>query len=166
MEYLALKLKPANFSIADVLAFLTALIRNFGQIGGAELSNMAVLQNLTERFGRKEGWAVFQDWCWINDPAAPTYIDDMIKGDFVPQVEIFSSSPDYLESTHALDGQIKEMEHLFIAANIEASRVGAPVHMGSYAWTLSPEYTGTGFPIFVGQPQVGLSTCTVHFMIS
>ncbi len=27
--------------------------------------------------------------------------------------------------------------------------------MGSNSWTLSPEMTGTGYPILVGQPQMG-----------
>jgi len=166
MEYLALKLKPVNFTTADILAFTTALLRMFGQMGGAELSNLAALQKLTDRLGQKEGWAAFQDWCWINDPSAPTYIDDTIKGNFVPRIEVFSSAPKYLKPTPALAELSKEQERLFIAANREASRIGAPVQMGSYAWTLSPDVTGTGFPILVGQPQIGLSRCSAPFMIS
>ncbi|MBL7203430.1 MAG: penicillin acylase family protein [Desulfobacteraceae bacterium] len=166
MEYLALKLKPTHFTTVDVLAFTTELLRRFGQLGGAELSNLAALQNLTARLGQKEGWSAFQDWCWINDPSAPTYIKDTINGDFVPGGKVFASAPKYLEWSHAVANLSRERERLSIAANREASRIGAPVKMGSYAWTLSPEVTGTGFPILVGQPQIGLSTCSVPFMIS
>jgi penicillin amidase len=43
----------------------------------------------------------------------------------------------------------------------EAQRVGAPVKLGSNTWTLSPQVTGTGYPILVGQPQMGHTVPTI-----
>jgi penicillin amidase len=156
MEYLVLKFKPQHFTVVDSLAFTTALLRKFGMIGGGELRNFTALQSLTSRLGKKEGWATFNDWCWINDPSAPTYIQEKIGGNFIPESTIVSEIPSYLRGTHEVEKLAHEEEHLSALAQAEALRVGAPIKMGSYAWTLSPQVTGTGYPVLVGQPQIGL----------
>lgn len=155
MEYMALKLKPQHFTIADVLGFFKAILRHFGMMGGGELQNLGALQALTKRFGNTDGWAVFNDWCWLNDPAAPTYIQEKINGGFIPGNTILAKAPSYLEWENRMAGLVLQEEKLSVKAREEALRVGAPVIMGSNSWTLSPEMTGTGYPILVGQPQMG-----------
>jgi len=154
LEYQALKLSPQHFTVGDSFAFTTALLRRFGMIGGGELKNLAALQTLTERFGQREGWAVFNDWCWLNDPSAPTYIQEKINGDFVPGSTLISRRPSYLRADQEVTELVRATEKLSARAEEEALRVGAPVRMGSYSWTLSPQVTGTGYPILMGQPQM------------
>jgi len=165
MEYHALKFKPQSFQVEDVLAFLTALLRRFGMVGGGELMNLSALQVLTKRFGKNEGLAVFNDWCWLNDPSAPTYIDEKIKVDFVPRGKIVSSVPPHLEKTFDVTDLVQEDQKLSALASREAMLVGAPVKLGSNSWTLSPRMTGTGFPILVGQPQMGFSVPTIIYEV-
>lgn len=153
MEYLALKLKPGHFREIDSLSFLSALYRIFGIRGGGELKNLSALQTLTKRFGMRDGWAIFNDLYWINDPAAPTYTDQKIQGDHIPGVTFSSVSPSYLKGTGNVRKMALKAEAQYTGALDEASRVGAPVKSGSYSWTLSPEVTGTGYPILVGQVQ-------------
>ena len=152
MEYLALKLKPQHFTVADVFGFIKELLRRFGMIGGSEMKNLNALQTLTERYGKEEGWDIFNDWRWINDPSAPTYIEETISGDFIPGGSIVASIPDYLDKDVHIAQWTADEDTLSKQAFDEARRVGAPVKLGSNTWTLSPEITGTGFPILVGQP--------------
>ncbi|MEW6262129.1 MAG: penicillin acylase family protein [Thermodesulfobacteriota bacterium] len=157
MEYLALKFKPGQFTVSDIFYFFTALMRRFGMIGGGELKNLAALQTLTERFGPREGWAVFNDWCVINDYSAPTYIQEKIEGNYIPKMTLVSAAPTYLRPDSEVGVAVRNQEKIMAQAVAEAARVGAPIRLGSYSWTLSPQVTGTGYPILVGQPQMGWS---------
>ena len=161
MEYLALKLKPQHFTASDILAFFKSLLRRFGMIGGSEMKNLNALQILVERFGKKEGWAAFNDWRWINDPSAPTYMEDTIGGNFIPAISASAVVPPYLAEDTAIAQWTEEEKNFAKMAFEEAQRVGAPVKLGSNTWTLSPQVTGTGYPILVGQPQMGHSVPTI-----
>jgi len=161
MEYLALKLKPQHFTSSDILAYFKSLLRHFGMIGGSELKNLNALQLLTERLGKEAGWAAFNDWRWINDPSAPTYIDEDIGENFVPKIIASAGVPTYLDEDTAIAELTKQEQMLSKLAFNEARRVGAPVKLGSNTWTLSPQVTGTGYPILVGQPQMDHTVPTV-----
>ncbi len=165
MEYLALKLKPQHFTVADSFAFVKEVLRRFGMIGGSELKNLNAFQVLTQRFGRREGWEVFNDWRWINDPSAPTYVEETIDGDFIPGSKEMASIPSYLFEESDVARWIKEEDKLLAESFEGAKRVGAPVKLGSNTWTLSPKITGTGFPILVGQPQMGHSVPTIIYEV-
>ena len=166
MEYLALKLKPQHFTVSDIFGFFTQLLRRFGMIGGSEMKNLNALQILTERFGKREGWAVFNDWRWINDPSAPTYIEETIGGDFIPGNKTIAGFPAYLGEDSYIAQWANDEDTLNKKAFKEAKRVGAPVKLGSNTWTLSPKVTGTGFPILVGQPQMGHSVPTIIYEVA
>lgn len=168
MEYLALKLKPQHFTVSDIFAFMKEVLRRFGMIGGSEMRNLNALQILTERFGKNEGWAVFNDWRWINDPSAPTYIEESIAGDFIPgnRQKSVAGMPVYLGDDSHVAQWAKDEDRLNRDAFDEAKRVGAPVKLGSNSWALSPGVTGTGFPILVGQPQMGHSVPTIIFEVA
>ena len=134
-------------------------------IGGSEMKNLNALQILTERYGKSEGWAIFNDWRWINDPSAPTYIEETIAGDFIPGNEAIAGTPAYLGKDSYIAQWVRDENKLNGEAFKEARRVGAPVKLGSTTWTLSPRVTGTGFPILVGQPQMGHSVPAIIFEV-
>jgi penicillin amidase len=165
MEYLALKLKPQHFTVSDIFGFIKEVLRRFGMIGGSEMKNLNALQILTERYGKIDGWAVFNDWRWINDPSAPTYIEETIAGDFIPGNKTTAGIPAYLGEDAYIAQWVRDEDKLNREAFKEARRVGAPVKLGSNTWTLSPKVTGTGFPILVGQPQMGHSVPTIIFEV-
>ena len=48
----------------------------FGGGGGDELSNLSFLQFLQGRYGAQQGYALFNDARWINDPTAPVTVPD------------------------------------------------------------------------------------------
>ncbi len=166
LEFLALKIKPSPFKVSDVLAFVTLLTRFFGVLGGEEIYNLAYLQKLTQRFGKKRGWQVFNDWQWINDPSAPTYTRQKMTGNFVPGRRGFSSRPGYLGELDRAAASARGYGRLARLAAAGARSVGAQYRLGSYAWALLPKMTGTGFPILVGQPQMGHSVPTIIFEVA
>jgi len=145
---------------------LKELLRRFGMIGGSEMKNLNALQTLTERFGKSEGWAIFNDWRWVNDPAAPTYIEETISGDFIPGSKMLTDIPDYIREDIKIVQWVKDAETLDLLAFNQARRVGAPVKLGSNTWTLAPEITGTGFPILVGQTQMGHTVPSIIFEVA
>ena len=165
MEYTALQIKPQHFTVIDGLGFFKALLRHFGMVGGGELKNLADLQILSKRFGKSAGWAVFNDWCWINDPSAPTYIQESINGEFVPGDTNIAAVPDYLEMKQDVAELVGDQKRLAALIRVETERVGVPVQLGSNSWTLSPAVTGTGYPILVGQPQMGHTVPTIIFEV-
>ena len=120
---------------------------------------------MTKRFGRSEGWAVFNDWRWINDASAPTYIQETGRRDFIPVSKEIAGIPAYLGEDSNTAQWVKDEDALYAQAYDEARRVGAPVKLGSTSWTLSPKVTGTDFPILVGQPQMGHSVSTIIFEV-
>ncbi|MBU0514156.1 MAG: penicillin acylase family protein, partial [Proteobacteria bacterium] len=166
LEYLALKIRPGPFTVSDVLAFVTLLTRFFGVLGGEEIYNLAYLQKLTKRFGKRQGWKVFNDWQWINDPSAPTYTRRKMTGNFVPGRLQFSARPGYLRGLGRASVLARRYGRLARLAEAGALAVGAPIRLGSYAWALSPKMTGTGFPILVGQPQMGHSVPGIIFEVA
>jgi penicillin amidase len=166
MEFLALKLKPKHFTTSDIFNFIKELLRRFGMIGGSEMKNLNALQTLSERFGKTEGWAIFNDWRWINDPSAPTYIEERISGDFIPGSKMLTDIPAYIREDVKIAQWVKDTEKLDKLAFNQARRVGAPVKLGSNTWTLAPDITGTGFPILVGQPQMGHTVPSIIFEVA
>jgi penicillin amidase len=166
MEFLALKLKPKHFTTSDIFNFIKELLRRFGMIGGSEMKNLNALQTLSERFGKTEGWAIFNDWRWINDPSAPTYIEERISGDFIPGSKMLTDIPAYIREDVKIAQWVKDTEKLDNLAFNQARRVGAPVKLGSNTWTLAPDITGTGFPILVGQPQMGHTVPSIIFEVA
>ncbi len=166
MEYQTLKLTPQHFTVADIFGFTKEILRRFGMIGGSEMKNLNALQILTERFGKKDGWAVFNDWRWINDPSAPTYMKETIAETFVPGITAASEAPSFLLKDANVAQQVKSNDSLHAQAFVEAGRIGAPVKLGSNTWTLSPKVTGTGYPILVGQPQMQHPVPTIIYEIA
>jgi len=140
-------------------------VRAFTTIGGGELSNLATLETLVDRFGRRDGWAAFNDLNWINDPSAPTYIQEKIGGDYTPGVTKSAALPSHLQGVGNMSRLALIAENQRNKAFDEANRVGALAKLGSYSWTLSPEMTGTGYPILVGEVQAGHSVPSIIYEV-
>ena len=72
VEFVALQLGiPSLYHNRELLSFLVIVTRQFGEIGGRELTNQAFLADLVGRFGQTEGFGIFNDARWLNDPDSP-----------------------------------------------------------------------------------------------
>jgi len=63
-----------HWTIDDSIAMSDYLIWTFGSGGGAEVRNLADLQQYIRLFGEDDGRSIFEDMIWINDPDAPVSI--------------------------------------------------------------------------------------------
>ncbi len=71
VEFFALQIGvPSLYDVRDLLSFLVVVVRQFGEIGGRELTNAAFLADLVDRYGETGGYGIFNDARW----AAPTGI--------------------------------------------------------------------------------------------
>src|SRR5918994_1077743 len=70
-EFHALGFFPQPWTRRDSVAFGAFMVRRFGEIGGRELTNLSVLDSLIATHGPANGFAIFNDVRWINDPDSP-----------------------------------------------------------------------------------------------
>jgi hypothetical protein len=75
-EFKKLGITPSHWKATDVIARISALFRRFGTIGGCELTNLGVPQALMAKYDSKTAWGMFNDFYWVSDPKALTYIDE------------------------------------------------------------------------------------------
>jgi penicillin amidase len=154
LEFQMLGINPERIDELDIMAFATSLMRQFGFLGGGEFGNLATIKALKEKFGDEEAIEVFDDLVWLNDPDAPTYVSGDLLSNFVPGADnqqawkLPTDNPD-------IDAWVDADNRQDLIANTEARRIGAPLEFGSLSWTLSADKTGTGYPILVGEPQMG-----------
>ena len=73
-EFKVLGFLPSPWSLRDSAAFGAFMVRQFGEIGGSELENQSLLNDLIASNGESEGWAIFNDLRWINDRDSPVTI--------------------------------------------------------------------------------------------
>ncbi len=160
-EYVALGFQPRDWTITDSMAIIDLMVRRFGEAGGAggnELDNYALWLYLTEAYGLEEGYAIFNDVVWNNDPAAP--------------VTIPPPTAARAQATYALPELPRTDPALVLAARDRFQRVkdhltelGVPSGLGSYAWAVTPSRTANGYALLLGGPQMGFPTPHIAFEV-
>ena len=73
-EFHALGFFPQPWTRRDSVAFGAFMVRRFGEIGGRELTNLSLLDSLVTTHGPTNGFAIFNDVRWINDPDSPVTV--------------------------------------------------------------------------------------------
>ena len=73
-EFHALGFFPQPWTRRDSIAFGAFMVRRFGEIGGRELTNLSLLDSLIAAHGPTNGFAIFNDVRWINDPDSPVTV--------------------------------------------------------------------------------------------
>jgi penicillin amidase len=63
---------PEEWKPIDSIAVIQLLLFNFGETGNEELTNALHLEQLKKINGDADGWAIFGDTHWLDDPDAPT----------------------------------------------------------------------------------------------
>lgn len=149
---------PEDWSVSDVLAWESLMLRNFdpeGYENQEQLNNAKLYAALSLTFP-KDAQSMFDDLRWTNDPEALSYISFKARAaqtraeadDSLPAVDDISEAADAVIET-----QKSVMENL--------KEINAYVKMGSYAWTVSGKKTASGNPIIYSGPQMGFSTPSI-----
>jgi len=144
-EFQVLGAFPEPWTDRDSAAFGAFMVRRFGEIGGREPRNLALLERLVARHGPAEGTAIFGDVRWLDDPDAPVTVPDVASG---PRQK---SAP-----ARAGRGPFHPNDDLDVAKALWES-IGVPTKLGSYAWTVSPARSAEGGALLYGGPQMGSS---------
>jgi penicillin amidase len=148
---------PAPWSLRDSVAFGGFMVRRFGEIGGRELTNQTVLNALIARHGQADGYAIFNDLRWINDPDAPVTVpaDESRAAHLARETSRRTASLNSAQLVGASENWSN------IVDPDEALRIwqslGVPTKLGSYAWVVSPEQSFEGGAMLYGGPQMGFS---------
>lgn len=151
VEYAALGMAPEPWKPTDFVAIVQLQVDRFGEGGGGELGNAAFLGRLVQRFGAAEGWRVFNDAKWLNDPGAPTSIPGSPTGGEAPE------PPPRILAMAAAGAFEKPLQDLLALAEPVAAakrELGLP-RFGSNAFIASPSISEGGFGLLYGGPQVG-----------
>lgn len=158
-EFKKLGLKPTHMTITDPLASASASFRRFGTRGGGELKNLAVLQKLTARYGTATAWSMFNDLYWLNDPTAPTYIEEEMTIKTANRARISNQPPAYIAGLPNAEEAARQYQETRLAALRVSEELGLPMYSesASFAWALSGERTAYGYPLLSGNPQMGFA---------
>lgn len=147
---------PERWTVRDSVAFGAFMVRRFGEIGGRELTNQALLAGLIARHGEETGYAIFNDVRWINDPDSPITLPLEDTADRPQIPESYRKTPP-LNPAQLLGASEQWTEPL----NQEALKIwqslGVPTKLGSYAWVVSADHSLEGAAMLYGGPQMGFS---------
>ena len=150
-EFHALGFVPQPWTRRDSIAFGAFMVRRFGEIGGRELTNLSLLESLIAAHGPANGFAIFNDVRWINDPDSPVT---------VPTADAFGKRQKAASGLNNAQLQIVA-GHTLDVSDDEARTIwqslGVPTKLGSYAWAISAARSANGFAMLYGGPQMGFS---------
>ena len=148
-EFRRLGIAPQPWTSRDTVAFGVFMLRRFGEIGGRELTNEALLVSLIQRFGNAVGANIFNDVLWSNDPGAPTTIT--APGKLTPAPAQQRVIPPAQWPTVPSQQPFPSTEQ----ALQRWSEAGVPSRLGSYAWVVHPKKSAEGVAMLYGGPQMG-----------
>lgn len=167
--------RPAPFTALDVVANGNFLSREFGGGGGDELSNLSFLQFLQGKYGADEGYALFNDARWIDDPHAPVTVPDGRPTYGRGGTSVNPTPPAPKTFAAAVSRQDPPNDVVQSAASARSrhaqllesigTRYHVPWRDGSNAWVVSPKKTSNGHTFLWGGPQEGFDTPNIDWEI-
>lgn len=166
--------RPKPFTVLDVLANGIYLARDFGSGGGNELSNLQFLQYLEGRYGKKQGYAIFNDALWINDPNAPTTVPDGRpeygsgggpSNPVPPSPTSFVNEVRHDPSASVVAASAAALRQRSILTEAIGTTFQVPWRGGSDAWVVAPSKTTTGATFLWGGPQEGFGSPSIDWEV-
>jgi penicillin G amidase len=150
-EFHALGFFPQPWTRRDSVAFGAFMVRRFGEIGGRELTNLAVLNSFIAAHGPVAGYAIFNDVRWINDPDSPVTVPNGASAKN-------RKGPSSLKAKQLAIASAKPAQSISEDdAKTAWASIGVPTKLGSYAWAVSPSRSSNGNAMLYGGPQMGFS---------
>ena len=150
-EFHLLGFAPSAWDVRDSVAFGIFMTRRFGEIGGRELRNAEVLAALIERHGEAEGYAIFNDLRWVDDPDAPVTVPPEKHARQAAEIRA-TPQPEQRPALSQLSYELDQAR-----AQEIWERLGVVTKLGSYAWVISPDKSAEGAAMLYGGPQMGYS---------
>ena len=163
-EFLALGFTPAYWTEEDILAWMTVLLRDFDceALEMGQIQNAALFQALTAQYGFTQGYGMFNDLRWLNDPNALTYIPAvkqkaMMEAPALAAPSASAQAPAIQGAPADFEGAYEDLSTQKDTVTNNLKKINAFVKMGSYAWSISGKKTRDGKPIIYSGPQMGFT---------
>ena len=167
--------RPKPFTVLDIVANGNFLAREFGGGGGDELSNLQFLQFLQKKYGATEGYAIFNDARWVDDPNAPTTVPDgrPTYGNGGSTTNTVPAAPAELLAVHGRNDPPADVVTAAAAARARhfqllesiGTRYHVPWRDGSNAWVVAPKKTTDGNTFLWGGPQEGFDSPNIDWEV-
>jgi len=163
---------PEPWTPEDILAWASLLLRQFDPeaMKQGQINNAALMQYLTTVFGETQGYLMFNDLRWTNDPAAQTYIPET-SSEIILAVAGRKKSTPLSDAKKAADmpspdltgfkdlqAVSKSIKQRMQDREMTLQKINALPKMGSYAWVLNGKKTASGRPTIYSGPQMGFDT--------
>ncbi len=151
-EFTDFGFSPSEFSPLDILAAYEHSMALRYSDSNAELSNLALSNDLVTRYGKEKAWKLFGQLRWNSDPLAPTTVPREANPAVASELPALrSSSPAYLSSSFGAASRTSDGEgfSLFAANGPDASPHESNV------WLVSPAKTQGGVTVLMNGPQMG-----------
>ncbi|MDX1611721.1 MAG: penicillin acylase family protein, partial [Candidatus Thermoplasmatota archaeon] len=144
----------------DTISVATFLLAEFGNGGGAEISNAKLLAQLETALGDEAGQAAFQDLNWVSHPDAYATVQesrydeprqlDALAWEDVPEAQQEATRAAAEARTFGLDGEaaIPRDTGFFAGQSLDFK-------LGSNALLVAPSHSETGEALVGGGPQMG-----------
>lgn len=169
-EFVLLSITPEPWDVTDTAAIAELQIRTFGQNGGGEIDNAALLLDLLDAFPRREAEGIFSDLFWLHVPSAPTTIDPAEETFPLDAITPFSEPQMALIARYATEIRnvvTAAVEERTLVASLGA-QIGVPFSFplhASNAMVVAGSLTASGNPILLGGPQTGLNLPSFFYEI-
>lgn len=148
-EFHALGFAPQPWTRRDSVAFGAFMVRRFGEIGGRELTNLALFNGLIAAHGPAAGLGIFNDLRWVNDRDSPVTVPSGASARRHKPAPMKSSQQALASASVPTTSED--------AAKAAWQSIGVPTKLGSYAWAVSPGRSSNGYAMLYGGPQMGFS---------
>ena len=145
-------------TVNDVVAVTAFIGSIFGAGGGGEAGNAELLSVLQNQLGEEQGRLVWEDLHQVDDPEAPTTIDDRFDygaftgGDVTGSAVIDGGSIISLDPREPVEGSAPQVS---TASLSDAATEGPPTLTASNWLTVAPEASTNGNTLAVMGPQLG-----------
>ena len=140
---------PDVWTYRDVVANVVYQAR-FGEVGGTERRNQNLLSALIASHGNIDGYAIFNDVFWLDDPDSPVTVPSKGAVGKRQQAQLPPPlNPDQLVGASASSDSAAD-EALDVAE--------IPRGIGSHGWVVSAAKSATGSAMLFGGPQVDFNT--------
>lgn len=150
LEYQEYGLSARPWTPEDSVAVTVMIFSWFGEDGYYELLDASILDDLFARLGPTDGYDVFQDTHWLNDPSAKTTIP---SGGNLQQMSISMSSK--VVSLAGVKGGYDQFTKLQQGFERNLLHLGINGKHASNAIAISSKLTTDGSALLLGGPQVG-----------
>jgi acyl-homoserine lactone acylase PvdQ len=141
-----------DWNPTDTIAIAVLQLRAFGETGGAEIRNAALLQRLQRRLGNRLGRQVFRDLLFDNHPRAPASVP-AAEGEF-PSQDLGPVDP----SAVAIPDNAAQVLRSVSAAERTRRQILGRDPFGTHssdAIVVAPDRSATGNPLAIQGPQLG-----------